>query len=95
MQSLARAQEPSGWIMWHVMVQSHPWMYAHSMDGAFMTVCIVKMQEWFAKVGRCCVYIVIICVLLYIACKSLHFCTSCVMYKVVSVCTFEHVSVPW
>ena len=52
MQSLAKAQEPSGWIMWPVMVQSHPWIDVLLMDGTSTTVCIVKMQEWCAKVGR-------------------------------------------
>ena len=50
MQSLAKAQEPSGWIMWLVLVQSHPWTDVPSMDGASTTVDIVKMQEWCAKV---------------------------------------------
>ena len=45
MQSLAKAQEPSGWIMWPVLAQSHPWTNVPSMDGASTTVGIVKMQE--------------------------------------------------
>ena len=52
MQSLAKAQEPSGWMMWPVMVQSRPWTDVPSVDGAPTTVDIVKMQEWCAKVGR-------------------------------------------
>ena len=50
MQSLAKAQEPSGWMMWFVLVQSHPWTDVPSVDGAPTTVDIVKMQEWCAKV---------------------------------------------
>ena len=45
MQSLPKAQEPSGWMMWPVMVQSHPWTDVPSVDGASTTVDIVKMQE--------------------------------------------------
>ena len=68
MQSLARAMEPSGWIMWTALAQSHPWTDVHSMDGAMRTVGIVKMQEWCAKkVNKLCVLCVFIqCVHLYI-----------------------------
>ena len=52
MQSLAKAQEPSGWMMWPVMVQSHPWTDVPSGDGASTTVGMVKMLEWCATVGR-------------------------------------------
>ena len=51
MQSLAKGQEPSGWIMCSVLAQSHPWTNVPSMDGASITVCIMKMQEWCAEVG--------------------------------------------
>ena len=50
MQSLAKAQEPSGWMMWPVLEQSHPCTNVPSMDGATTTVGITKMQEWCAKV---------------------------------------------
>ena len=52
MQSLVKAQEPSGWMMWPVLAQSHPWTDVPSVDGASTTVCMVKMQEWCAMVGR-------------------------------------------
>ena len=48
MQSLAKAQEPSGWMMWPVMAQSHSWTGVYLMDGESTTVDIVKMQEWCA-----------------------------------------------
>ena len=51
-QSLVKAQEPSGWMMWPVLVQRHHWADASSVDGASTTVGMVKMQEWCAKVGR-------------------------------------------
>ena len=50
MQSLVKAQEPSGWMMWRVLAQSHPWTDAPSVDGTSTTVCMTKMQEWCAKV---------------------------------------------
>ena len=52
MLSLAKAVEPSGWMMWPVMAQSHPWTDVPSVDGASTTVGMVKMQEWCATVGR-------------------------------------------
>ena len=55
MLSLVKAQEPSGWTMWPVQAQSHPWIDASSVDGASKTVGIVKMQEWCARVNRLCV----------------------------------------
>ena len=50
--------------MWAVMAQSHPWTNVTSMDGAFTTVGIVKMQEWCAEVELCMYreYVCIICV---------------------------------
>ena len=59
MQSLVKALEPSGWIMWPVLAQSHPWTDVPSVDGASTTVCIVKMQEWCVKVGW---YVYCVCV---------------------------------
>ena len=50
MQSLGKAMEPSGWMMWLVMAQSHSWTGVYLMDGESTTVDIVKMQEWCAKV---------------------------------------------
>ena len=50
MLNLAKAQEPSGWMMWPVLVQRHSWTGVPSMDGASTTVVMVKMQEWCAKV---------------------------------------------
>ena len=55
MQSLIKAQEPSGWMMWPVQAQRHHWTDASSVDGASTTVGIVKMQEWCARVNRLCV----------------------------------------
>ena len=63
MQSLAKGQEPFGWIMCSVLAQSHPWTDVPSMDGASTTVCIVKMQEWCAEVGRSVVYVVLMFIL--------------------------------
>ena len=62
MQSLVKAQEPSGWMMWPVMVQSHPWTDVPSVDGASTTVDMVKMQEWCAKVSRFIVSIGCTCI---------------------------------
>ena len=77
MQSLVKAQEPSGWMMWPVMVQSHPWTDVPSVDGAPTTVCIVKMQEWCAKVGR-----FIVC-----ACTCIAFLYSVCTYSVAYECS--------
>ena len=52
MQSLVKAQERSGWMMWSVLAQSHPWTDVPSVDGASTTVGMVKMQELCATVGR-------------------------------------------
>ena len=61
MQSLAKAVEPSGWMMWPVLAQSHSWTIVPSLDGATTTVGMQKMQEWCAKVGRRVVYMYCIC----------------------------------
>ena len=45
MQSLAKAMEPSGWMMWPVLAQRHSWTGVPSMDGASTAVFMVKMQE--------------------------------------------------
>ena len=50
MQSLAKAVERSGWMMWPVMAQSHSWTGVPSTDGESTIVDIVQMQEWCAKV---------------------------------------------
>ena len=55
--------------MWAVLAQSHPWTNVTSMDGAFTTVGIVKMQEWCAEVS--CVCTENMCVLY--ACVVAHF----------------------
>ena len=62
MQSLAKAQEPSGWMMWPVLVQSHPWTDVPSGDGASTTVGMVKMLEWCAMVGRFIACMCLVCV---------------------------------
>ena len=62
MQSLAKAMEPSGWMMCSVLAQSHPWTNVPSMDGASITVGIMKMREWCVEVGRFEVYMVLVCI---------------------------------
>ena len=75
MQCLAKARDLSGWIMSSVLAQSHLWTNVPSMDGASMTVGIIKMQEWCAKVGRC-VYMVCMRVIYCICALCVHLCCT-------------------
>ena len=86
--SLAKARDPSGWIMLPVLAQSHPWIDVPSMDGASTTVRIVKMQEWCAKVGRCeSVLAWYTCVLCVICNICSHLCCVCTLHMYhVNVC---------
>ena len=66
MLSLAKVQEPSGWMMWPVLAQSHPWTDVTLMDGTTSTaVGIGTMQEWCAEVYSRCVY-VCVCVWVWV-----------------------------
>ena len=88
MHSLAKAQGSSGWIMLPVLVQSHPWTDVPSMDGASATVCIVKMPEYHAKVGRCESMLAwYTCVLCLICNICSHLCCVCTLHMYhVNVC---------
>ena len=64
MHFLAKAMEPSGWMMWPVLAQSHPWTNVSSVDGASTIVGIMKMQESCAKVGMCvCTKMCVLCIM--------------------------------
>ena len=47
------AQDQSGWTMCSVRGMRHDWSYAHSQDGAFRTVGIMKMQASSVIVSVC------------------------------------------
>ena len=51
------AQDQSGWTMCSVRGMRHDWTCAHSQDGAFRTVDIMKMQAWSVIVSVCLLHV--------------------------------------
>ena len=57
------AQDQSGWTMCGVRGMRHDWSCAHSQDGAFRTVGIMKMLVWSVIVS---VFVACTCVCMHI-----------------------------
>ena len=51
--ALVGVRDQSGWTMCSVRGMRHDWTCAHSQDGAFRTVDIMKMQAWSVIVSVC------------------------------------------
>ena len=67
------------------MAQSHHWTNVPSMDGASVTVGMVKMQEWCAKVVKVIAYAHILCVYsvdAYAGATNIHWGTQKVYFTV-------------
>ena len=69
------AQDQFGWIMCSVRGMRHDWTSAHSQDGAFRTVDIMKMQAWSVIVSVC----VCVCLCLSACCVCGLWCVTYIL----------------